>query len=137
MNKPHETFCISARLNEIKLVLKRADTLSDNDLLHAWNLPYEAERIRGEIRSTLTDARLEDLMVTPEFKGARAKLWGMNKRIEEKGIKSIEDWEKLYLQNVRWQMRKIDVHYQMITVEGEERPVRFVTAPFEGGQEIE
>lgn len=66
-------------------------------------------------KALLKDQRLEILMYEKEFYGVKKKL---------------VHWEEItpeYLDYVETHIKKIDPHYQIITVNGEDVPVKFVT----------
>jgi hypothetical protein len=74
----------------------------------------EESEIKKRCDSILKDRRLELLITQKEFYGIKAKLKKVNVTNN-------------YLDYVETHINKIDQHYKIITVNGEDVPVRFVT----------
>jgi hypothetical protein len=74
----------------------------------------EKKEIEKRCDGILKDKRIELLISQKEFAGIKSKL--VKRNVTNK-----------YLDYVEKHIKKIDLHYQTITVNGEDVPVRFVT----------
>ena len=81
--------------------------------------------MKKRIASLLNDARLDDLMVTPEFRGARERLYYMLKRLVNG--EQIIDEDKEYVEYAEKHIKNIDRHLVIGVVEGQPQPYLRIT----------
>jgi len=73
----------------------------------------------------LNDLRLDDLMVTPEFRRARERLFYMQKKV--KNGEQIGDHDREYIEYAEKHIENIDPHWDYGSVDGQLVPYRVTT----------